>query len=115
MTAALIAILSLTVLGIPILLAVDRRARGPLLIGTSFLYGSGAIYFVMLALSIIHLHWTLMSVTIGALVIFSGASIIVGRKHATAVKEHGAAFHLLDLVTLLTVAGYALYATLASL
>ena len=31
MTATLIAILSLAVLGIPIALAVDRRARGPLL------------------------------------------------------------------------------------
>ncbi|MEA2164656.1 MAG: hypothetical protein QOK37_2783 [Thermoanaerobaculia bacterium] len=116
MTAPLIAILSLTVLGIPIALAVDRRARGPLLIGTSFLYGSGTIYFVMLLLSIAHVRWTLTSVTIGALVIFCAAALVVVRRrpvsdpHQFAVRPH-----LLDLVTLLTITGYALYATLAPL
>jgi hypothetical protein len=115
MTASLIAILSLTVFGIPIALAVDRRARGPLLIGTSFLYGSGAIYFVMLALSIVHLPWTLTSVTIGALVIFCGTAFVVVRRKTTVVHEVAARPHLFDIITLLTVAGYALYATLASL
>lgn len=116
MTAALIAILSLTVLGIPIALAVDRRARGPLLIGTSFLYGSGAIYFVMLALSIAHVRWTLTSVTIGALVIFCAVAFVVARRPSTSDPQHAAACpHILDLVTLLTITGYALYATLASL
>jgi hypothetical protein len=115
MTAALIAILSLTGFGIPIALAVDRNARGPLLIGASFLYGSGAIYFVMLALSIMHVRWTLMSVTIGALAIFCGAAFVVVRRKTTAVHEVAARPHLLDIVTLLTVTGYALYATLASL
>src|SRR5204863_10052709 len=41
MAPVLIAILSLTVLGIPIALALDRAARGMLLVGTAFLYGSG--------------------------------------------------------------------------
>ena len=48
MAAVLIAILSLTVLGIPIALALDRGARGPLLIGTAFLYGSGAVFLILL-------------------------------------------------------------------
>ena len=48
MAAVLIAILSLTVLGIPIALALDRAARGPLLLGTAFLYGSGAVFLILL-------------------------------------------------------------------
>jgi hypothetical protein len=115
MTAALVAILSLTVLGIPIALAVDRRARGPLLVGTSFLYGSGTMFVVLLALSIAHVHWTLISVTVAALAIFCAAAIIAGRQPTTDNRQRAAGAHVFDPFALLTITSYALYVTLAPL
>jgi hypothetical protein len=115
MTPTLVAILSLIVLGIPITLAVDRRARGPLLVGASFLYGSGAMFVVLLALSIAHLRWTLFSVTAAALAIFCVAAILAKRQPTTGNRQPAAGPHVFDPVTLLTITGYALYATLAPL
>ncbi|HSY49393.1 MAG TPA: hypothetical protein VLC46_11320 [Thermoanaerobaculia bacterium] len=115
MTPALVAILSLIVLGIPITLAVDRRARGPLLIGASFLYGSGAMFVVLLALSIAHLRWTLFSVAAAALAVFGVAAIIAKRQPTTGNRQPAASPHVFDVITLLTIIGYALYATLAPL
>jgi hypothetical protein len=115
MTATLVAILSLTVLGMPIALAVDRRARGPLLVGTSFLYGSGTMFIVLLALSIAHVRWTLVSVTVTALAIFCAAAIIAIRQPATDNRQRSAGAHVFDPLALLTIISYALYATLAPL
>jgi len=113
MIPTLIAILSLTVLGIPIALAVDRRARGPLLVGTSFLYGTAAIFLVLLALSIVHVRWTLISVTTTALAIFCAAALMGMRR--TKPQPGNVKPHLLDLLTLMPILSYALYATLAPL
>jgi hypothetical protein len=117
MTSTLVAIISLTVLGIPITLAVDRRARGPLLVGASFLYGSGAMFIVLLVLSIAHVRWTLVSVTATALAVFCAAGVISRRQlsHAATQQPNNPSQHFFDLATLLTLTGYALYATLAPL
>ncbi|HXH39942.1 MAG TPA: hypothetical protein VNN08_15030 [Thermoanaerobaculia bacterium] len=117
MTSALVAILSLTVLGIPIALCVDRRARGPLLVGASFLYGSGTMFLVLLALSIAHVRWTLLSVTATALAIFCAAAVIAKRQSSNPATQQlsNPKPHVFDPFALLTITGYALYATLASL
>ena len=115
MAAALIAILTLTVLGLPAVLAVDRGARGAMLIGLAFLYGSGLVFFVMLALSIIGIPWSLISVAVAALVAWI-ALIFVSRRRAAAPQSATASrFHWLDLFTVVTLCGYAFYATLAPL
>ncbi len=77
MAAALVSILSMAVLGLPVALAVDRRARGPLLIGAALLYGSGLVFFVLLTLSVLHVPWTLVSVVAGLL-----GCWVAGRRHA---------------------------------
>jgi len=115
MTSTLIAILTLTAFGIPITLAIDRRARGPLLVGTAYLYGSGTIFLLLLAMSILHIRWTLISIAIAALLIFCAAAVIARRQPATDNRQREARIHVLDLVTLLTLTGYTLYATLAPL
>jgi hypothetical protein len=115
MIAALIAILSMTVLGLPVALAVDRKARGPLLLGASFLYGSGATFFILLALSVVKLRWTLPGVTAGALAVFCAASILARKLPATGERQRAVHAHVFDVVTLLALTGYALYATLAPL
>ncbi len=115
MTSALVAILGLTVLGIPIALAVDRRASGALLAGLAFLYGSGAIFLVLLALSIVDVRWTLVTVSAAALAVFAIAVMIARRQSAPGHKPDAGRAHLIDILTLVILACYALYATPAPL
>jgi hypothetical protein len=117
MTATLVAILSLTVLGIPITLAVDRTARSTLLLGQSFLYGSGAIFFILQTLSIARIRWTLIVVTTTALVVFCAAVLLARRQSPSHAKRPpgNPKLHIFDLATLVILAGYAFYVTLAPL
>src|SRR5687767_6841133 len=103
MAAALVSIVSMAVLGLPIALAVDRRARGPLLIGTAFLYGSGLVFFVLLA----HVRWTLVTVVAGLLGCWVAAVATwwLRRNPETQRPSNPVPPHILDLVTLLTLAG----------
>jgi hypothetical protein len=114
MAAVLIAILSLIVLGIPITLALDRAARGPLLVGTAFLYGSGTVFLILLFVPM-----TLVATTLAALVGCSVAAWLAGRRTQDAgppsLITHHASLHLIDLATLITLAVYSIYATLAPL
>jgi hypothetical protein len=110
MAAVLIGILSLIVLGIPMALAIDRRARGALLLGTSFLYGSGCISLVLLALSVVHIRWSLISVAVPTLIAWSALWFV--RTPATGDRRP-ATPHWMDLFTLWTLVGYFFYATLA--
>jgi hypothetical protein len=115
MISPLIAILSMTVLGIPIALNTDRGSRGALLLGTAFLYGSGAMFLVLLTLSIVHIPWSLLSVTIAALAIFCAATLLARRQPTTDNRQPAVTPHPLDLGTLLILTSYALYATVAPL
>src|SRR6185436_13847308 len=75
-------------------------------------YGSGLIFFVLLALSVLHIRWTLLSITIATLAVMilltlaprSGERVAGGRVRG----------HWLDLLTIWTLVGYSLYATLAA-
>jgi hypothetical protein len=108
MAAVFIAILSLTVLGIPLALALDRGARGSLLIGTAFLYGSGLVFVVLLFVPM-----TLPAVTVAGLLGCLVAWLLRGR--ATQQPCNPATSHIIDLATILSLAAYAAYATLAPL
>src|SRR5947207_6859249 len=95
------AIITTLVLGIPIALAVDRNARGPILIGLGYLYGAGLIYLVELTLAIIGIHWTALNVTAVALII-SIICFIVRRpptQHSPLSTPHW-----IDIATVITVA-----------
>jgi hypothetical protein len=115
MTSTLIAILSLTVLGLPLALAADRRSRGPMLIGTSFLYGSGAIFIVFLTLSIIHIRWTLVSVGVTAMAIFCAAAAFTRMRPVDRTTPQAVRPYVFDIITVIAIIGYVLYATLARL
>jgi hypothetical protein len=115
MTSTLVAILGLALLGVPITLAVDRRARGALLAGLSFLYGSGAIFLVLLALSAVNVRWTPAIVAAAALAVFAIATTIAMRQPVTGGRRRAARAHVIDLLTLAMLACYSLYATLAPL
>ena len=112
MTAVVIAILSMIVIGLPIALAIDRSARGPLLLGTAFLYGSGWIFLALLALSILHVQWTVVSVVIAALLPL--ALLMNTTRHSVLGTRHFKP-HWLDIPTLVSMLGFALFATAAPL
>src|SRR4051812_32772811 len=69
------------------------------------------MFLVLLSLSIVHIRWTLISITIASLIIFCAAAFIA-RSH-----ESGSATkpHVLDVFTLFTIFCYGLFATLAAL
>ncbi len=115
MIPILVAILSLAVLGIPIALNVDRSSRGLMIIGTSFLYGSGTMFLVLLTLSIAHIRWTLISVSVAALAIFCAAAVIARRRPDTGHRQRPARPHIFDVLTIVTITGYTLFATLVPL
>ncbi len=111
MAPVLIAILSLTVLGIPFVLAIDRDASPLRLLGLACLYGTGAMYFVLLALSVLHVRWTLVSVTIAALVVALPFIKSLSTQHSALSTR----FHVVDLFALVTPIGFGCYATIAPL
>lgn len=122
MAFAVVAILSTLVIGIPMTLALDRDARGGALIGLSYLYGCGAVWAVLFALSLLHVRWTAATAT-ATLVAFSAAMWIVAsvrRRGAEALARDTVAAGPLamlapvaDLATTYTVVTIALYATIA--
>ena len=109
MAAVVIAIASMALLGLPLVLAADRDAPPLRLFGLSFLYGSGAIYLILFALSALRVRWTMASAAIAALAVFLAA---IRRPHIHAWKPR---INVIDLATLVAVAGYAVYATIAAL
>jgi hypothetical protein len=111
MLAVLIAILSMTVLGLPIALAIDRQVRGPVLLGLAFLYGSGWVFLALLALSILHVRWTVLTVTIVALLPL--CALLIPRHPAPGTRHVKP--HWVDIPTLVSITGFALFATAAPL
>ena len=82
-------------------------------IGLGFLYATGIVYLVELALAIFGVHWNVWNVTLP-----SAAIAIVPVWRGLSSPRPGAqarkpAPHVVDLLTLVTVAAYALYATVA--
>jgi hypothetical protein len=123
----LFAILSLTVLGLPITIALDRSTRGALLLGLSFLFGSGALFLVMLAMSVARLPWSLPAVVIGLLLVWLPAAFVARRGIMRpdvnssqppldrARQRSRSIAWIADAATCVMVAGHFCYATLAPL
>src|SRR5713226_7347488 len=112
MTAVVVAILSMTVLGLAIALSLDPRLPGPMLLGLAFLYGSGSVFLVLLVLSILHVRWTIVIVTIVWLAAL--IALAVTRRQPT-TDNRQLKFHWLDILTLISMIGFALFATAAPL
>src|SRR6266550_1619816 len=109
MLGALLAIAFMTLIGMPIALGVDRSARGPLLIGIAFLYASGWMFLALLAMSTLHIRWTMATITIAGLL---SVLLLLIPRHSALGTRHSVRFHWLDLLTLITVAGFTIFATI---
>ncbi|HUJ13595.1 MAG TPA: glycosyltransferase family 39 protein [Thermoanaerobaculia bacterium] len=109
MLAVVVAILSMTVIGLPIALALDRTLRGPQLIGLAFLYGSGWIWIDLLIVP----HWSIVLVAIVGLLpllLFLRRTQDSGPRTQDAVRPHW-----LDIPTAVSVIGFGFFATGAAL
>ena len=109
--AVVVAIVTTVVLGIPIALALDRNARGPILVGLAYLYGTGLIYVVELALALIGVHWTALNVN--AVTITIAAICFFARKPQSLVLSPQPWLSWPDLATLLTIYAHLTWATIA--
>lgn len=96
------------VVGIPIALAVDATARGPMLIGLAFLYGSGWIFLDLLMVP----HWSIVLVTIVALL---PLSLLIFTRHKAPGTRRSIRPHWLDIPTLISLAGFGFFCTGAAL
>lgn len=120
MMLTLFALLQLVILGIPLALWLDPRVRGARLMGTSFLLGSGIIAFVLLALSVANVPWTLLSVSIAALTVFGCCVFLYQRRAVVPLKDlprrsiaDRTVALIADVLTVLLAIGHALFATLS--
>jgi len=124
MIAVIAAIVGMTVIGLPITLAIDRHARGGALVGLSFLYGSGAVFLAML-----FLPWNLPLIVVALIVASTAAwwsarrprragaaevpSTTLGTGSGATPGRWRAIAMVADVAAVTTLAGYALFATLA--
>jgi hypothetical protein len=115
MAAVVVAIVTATVLGIPLALALDRHVRGPELVGLGFLYGCGLVYAAAFVLALSGVSWSAANITAVALAVSAACFFFVQRRgFVRSGASAGTKLHLIDLLTLFTLAAFTLYATVAS-
>jgi len=112
MTAAIVAIFIAFLVGLPIARIVHREADRLELAGTAFLHGTGAIFLLLMGLSVLGIPASIAVVGVALLAVFAVATAFAMRKRPNTAKTP--ALHVVDILTVATLAGYALYATLAA-
>ncbi len=92
--------------------AVDRSLHSAMLIGLGFLYGTGIVCFVELAMP----RWSAVTVTSALLLVAALCGLRIWRQRASSPAPRTAlAPHLFDLLTVLVVVSYVLMVTAAPL
>jgi len=106
--AAAIVILTITVAGIPLVLAIRRDSEPLSLIGLAFLFGSGTLYLVMLLFSVAGIAWSLAAVTAVMMLIALGAHLLSRNKprHSFVALKPSP----VDILTIVVVIAYARHA-----
>jgi hypothetical protein len=124
MLPLLLTILTTAVLGLPVALYLRPASRPGETLGLAYLLGSGVVFVSLLALSIVQVRWSLTPALIVALAISGGFLIARLRKRGVTdvvtprPQDAGAPRPLAllaDLGTLIVLAGYVFYTTLAPL
>jgi hypothetical protein len=114
-TGALLAIAILTAAGLPLAAWLEPTLGWRARIGFAFLAGSGSVTLVMLLATFAGIRWSL-PVVLAGLALVAGAAFPCARRLATGdrtrLRAHPLAFAA-DAATLVSVAGYALFATVA--
>ena len=116
MFAVLLAILLTAAAGVPLVLLVDPRARGGILAGLAFLYGTALVYAVLLILSLLHIPWSLWTAGSGIAVLAVIAALARRRPAGwSAGGPPAAPWSFADLPTLYVLLCFTLFATAARL
>jgi hypothetical protein len=114
MTPVLVSIFFTFLIGHPIARWIDPRADAMTLAGVSYLYGSGAIFLLVLLLSVLGIRWSPVSVGVACAALFAislrGAWRTSSRDARAAIPR----LHGIDAATGAMIVGYALYATLSA-
>ncbi|HUP47843.1 MAG TPA: hypothetical protein VNA04_03535 [Thermoanaerobaculia bacterium] len=106
----LVVILTVTALGLPPALAIDRR-QPPIVLGAlGFLYGSGLVYAVLLTQAIAGVRWSLVPAT-AALVALSAIAFLWSRR-PVAAGVPPVRLSAIDIATAALVAAYVSYVTI---
>ncbi len=116
MIACLTAILAMTAIGIPVVHAIEPQLRLRALIGTSYLAGSGIAALVMFVLGLSGAGWSRATVVPACLAVIGVGWWLSRRPVPSALRvdrEREGFAWTIDVLVLLCVAGYAVYATLA--
>lgn len=107
---AALLMLGVTLYGVPLARLFDRTMRGPLLAGTAFLLGSGAVGFHLFFLSVLRIPWTRTSVLLSLVPLLAVASFRLRRRPSAAQPvQPGWSPSWVDLLTLVIVASYAVF------
>lgn len=112
----LLTLLGVTVAGLPMAQWLDRRARGVLLVGEAMLVGLAAATAALGVESLLHIRWSLGLTALLVLVLSATAFVAVRRRNPIVEEtiEGSRVAILLDSGTAMFVAGYIIFATLAS-
>jgi len=115
MTAVVVAIVVLTVAGVPVARALDGSLSRGAAIGAGFMVGCGMVSLVMMALSVSGLGWSFFAVLVLLAVMSVGGEIV--RRRSAPSERRAARFDpasvVFDLCTAVSLTGYALFATIA--
>lgn len=116
MIATLSCILSITIIGVPLAIALHPGARWPARLGLAFFLGCGWTTAVMLALSLAHVRWSLLSIVgtaaLPSLLLLPLALKRLKASTASPAPSSTPASIVIDFVTLYLIAGYTVSVTL---
>jgi hypothetical protein len=114
-TTAALLMIGVMLYGIPLARLLDARMRGPLLAGSSFLLGAGAIGLHLFLLSVIRVPWTRTSILLSLVPLLAISIVLLRRRPALGPEEARASWRpsWIDLFTLAIVASYAIFAVWA--
>lgn len=124
MIETLIGLSVLLLAGLPLALLFEERCSAGRLAGEAFLFGCGLVTLTMLALSILGVAWSPLSVGLSLAIVVGALAVIAFRRDRTTIIDPSVrasspmdrvASALIDAGTAAMVAGHAFIATLASI
>lgn len=115
MTGALLAVALTLLVGVPLALALPASStRISLLVGEGYLLGAGTLALLLMAMSVLGITWSIPALAIGAAFVPAAAIAVVFRRGAPSIERPSFGWPILvDLLTLVLVAGFIQFALAA--
>ncbi len=115
MIAAILASLLIAAAGWPIAALLDQRDDAPLAlrVGESYLLGAGVSAAVLLLMSLFHVAWSRTAFVVVLAIVTASATFVARESLRVAWPRQWGLANVVDGLTVIVVAGYARYATIA--